>query len=1087
MSALAALAGRLTLPYSRGAEFLPLTLGTDAGGATAIAPYDFHEYRARWGQDPLAPAYVIRLRQDVAGDDLELTLNYSFFGNMTTQLTIPHGTRAGTGFCIPLPADVDATLRFTSLSVSPRLASAGKDTWEIVALLGTIAKLIWLIGAEKATLARVRSDTRDMRFVERAFGAGLDALGRDMRVPRFPPRPYSIDGQTIALWHLDELANGGPVTTVVDQTTLPGAAGHPGSVAGALAGAPGKFGTGFNFPASGGTITVASSANFDIAANADATIEAFVSAVIPADATPRAIVVRRAAETAGGSNTLGWSLCVVNARGFNANILFALCDGVREVRIFADTGIADNMFHHIAGMIDRAHQRARLFVDGVQRATAPIDALGAIAPPDDVRMGSTAAGNLLAGSIDEVRLSRVARTSFHPALGEDDEAYRARLRIFRRWVIPTPANLIAMVNEAAPLGSDPAPYVLIEANQPVQVAECPMRIVPAALAAGTAIALDGTTPLDETAAGTPGDDAGFDPALDLIAYTHANVDSSTDTGGGRMQAGTGKLLDALAARLAAVTPGNLIVEHSYDSAGPTPLHSVGRALRLRHQILGAGVLGALAHRAGFAYVRNLGPDVVVAASAGERLAIRGLGAAGPRVDAGSAFDLTIDPPATLAGTFAWTIITPGTAQAHFAAHSADPPALQTLTASGPTAAGAATLTFAAVPVTLLPGMGISDLTAGPVIPAGTLVVSKTATTVLMSQNATGAGVAVGNTIQFANRSNPPVESRPRVRLVTDAPGDLAVRVEFGRGGRTRSGTLNLRIDPVSLLDGQALDITGNLNPDPNPVIGLLDPGFDPSYLVTHAANPAIDFGADPNNAKMQAASRDALDGLAALLASRATPGRLKVTQAYVPAALGIESVGRQLVLGHETLDPGVLGALASRFFDYVERTGTLAVAAVSPGPWIEIGDAVTTAPVPAEIVLGTPLNLAAVPSALLPGTFNWSTRAIGAGAGTLDTVLRTNINFTPTKPGLFLLTLTYAARDSTRAAPYTFEIRLKPALDIPATIIPKAQYDLIMNVLDSFHPIGVEVRTDNIRKHVPEIEQDPAKAFPAYSFPNFRF
>jgi len=31
------------------------------------------------------------------------------------------------------------------------------------------------------------------------------------------------------------------------------------------------------------------------------------------------------------------------------------------------------------------------------------------------------------------------------------------------------------------------------------------------------------------------------------------------------------------------------------------------------------------------------------------------------------------------------------------------------------------------------------------------------------------------------------------------------------------------------------------------------------------------------------------------------------------------------------------------------------------------------------------------------------------------------------------------------------------------------------------------VRTDRIRKHVREIEQDPTKAFPAYSFPSFRF
>src|SRR6202043_576397 len=66
-------------------------------------------------------------------------------------------------------------------------------------------------------------------------------------VPRFPPRPYSYDENTVALWHLDEVPNGGPVTTVIDQTTRPGFAGHPGTVVGAIAGAPGKFGTGLAF------------------------------------------------------------------------------------------------------------------------------------------------------------------------------------------------------------------------------------------------------------------------------------------------------------------------------------------------------------------------------------------------------------------------------------------------------------------------------------------------------------------------------------------------------------------------------------------------------------------------------------------------------------------------------------------------------------------------------------------------------------------------------------------------------------------------------------------------------------------------
>lgn len=997
MTALATLTGRLTLPYRRGAEFIALQLGADAGGVTPVVAYDFAEYRARWDEDPAAPFYVVTPRLDIGGDDLALTVRFVAGGSVT--MTIPAGSSAGAGFAIPVAAT--AGLRLASLSVSPALPVAGALAWNVVALLGVTAKLTWILGAEKDALDRMRRDVRRMRFVESAFGAGLDALGRDMRVPRFPPRPYSPDAGAIALWHLDETENDGPVTTVADQATPS----HPGTVAGAIAGATGKYGAGFAFLASGSAITVAASPDFDIAADGEFTVEAFVRADVPSDAAPRAIVARRAAETAAPSNAAGWSLCAINARGFQANVLFAVCDGATEVRLFADLSLADARFHHVAGIIDRVRKRARLFVDGVQRATAPIDALGAIAPAVGVRLGSTAAGNNLGGTIDEVRISRLARATFHPALGEDDDAYRARLRIFRRWVLPTPANVIGMINEAAPLPNDPAPYVLVEGNQPTQVAERLVRVVPQTLAVGTAIALDGSIAKDETVAGAPADDPGFDPTLDLITYANDGVGSTTS----RMQAGAGFVLDALVARLKP-TPGKLVIEQAFDPAGPTPLHTVGRALRLRHPTLASDALAALAHRAGFAYVRNFGPDIAVAVSAGERLAIRSKPLAVGRDDVGSAFDLTIDPVVPTAGDFTWTIITPGPASAHLIAHSADPAALKT-----------------------------------------------------------------------------PIASRPRVRLVTDAPGDLAVRVEHSYQGRTRSGTLTLRIDPTTLADGQAIDRVGNPDPDLAAIAGPPDQGFDPAYLIAHPSSAAVDFGADPHNTQMQVATRDALDGLVALLAAKGVAGRLKVTQAFVPGGAGVESVGRRLVLGHETLDPGALAALAYRFFDYVARSGAAVTAIVGPDTWIEIGDAATSSPLPSELVLGASVNLAPAPATLPPGAYNWSTHTIGPGAGSFDTVSHPSAHFTASSPGPVILALTYVQTDPARAAPYTFEVRLKPSLDVPATKIPKAQYDIIMNVLDAFHPIGVEVHTDNIRKHVSEIEQDPTKAFPGYSFPNFRF
>lgn len=1010
MSVLDDMCRRLTLPYRRGAEFLVIPLGADNDGATAIGAYDFAEYRARWDQDPDAPAYVIAPRNDVLDDDLQLTIDYDWDKSASTSLIIPRGTPAASGFPITLPAGADARLRLIALRVEPAPGGAGRDQWDIVALLGALAKLVWLLGAEKEQLARMRALVRAQRCVDTAFGAGLDALGADLRVPRFPPRPYGIDDQTIALWHLDDQAADGG--TVADATTRDTIAGHPGRVAGAAANAPGKYGTGFSFSASGSgsAIIIAPSTDFDIAANADLTVEAFVNAKMPGDPAPRAIMAHRSTQPAEESAAIpGWSLCVVNARRFDANVMFALCDGVREVRAFADLTIADGVYHHIAAIVDRARQRARLLVDGIPRASVPIKELGAVIAPDELRIGATAAGNFFSGSIDEVRLSRIARKNFHPVLGEGDDAYRERLRIFRRWVLPTPERIIGLVNHAAPLAGDAAPFELVEANRPTQTADYAVRILPKVLPVGAAIGQDGMPARNETVAGMPADDSGFDPSLDLVRYADPAVDSSQDPGGARMQAAMARGLDALVARLAGV-PGNLVLERSFDTADPTTLHSTGRALRLRHESIPTPELGARAHAAGLAYVRNFGADIAVAVPAGERILIRsGPAIDNQRADAGQAFDLTVDPPLPLTGIFSWTIVTPGPARAKLTAHSADPDTLKT-----------------------------------------------------------------------------PIAMRPRVRLVTETPGELAIRVEYTARGQIRSGTLALRIDPVALADGHALDAAANPDPDLAAIAGAPDPGFDPAYLVTHAPSAAIDFGAAADNQRMQVATRDALDRLVALLAARGVARRTRVTEAFVPGGAGVEGVGRRIVLGHERLDPGVLGALASRFFDYVQRSGTAVTAYVRPSPWIAIGEAATGAPPPAELTIDTAPALVVVPAALPPGTYNWSMRLTGAGTGTLNTILGPAVKFTPAHTGRLTLTLTYVANDPSRAAPYTFEVRLKPALDTPATIIPKPQYDIIMNLLDAFHPVGVEVRTTQLRKHVPEIEQDPTKAFSAYSFPNFR-
>jgi hypothetical protein len=73
----------------------------------------------------------------------------------------------------------------------------------------------------------------------------------------------------------------------------------------------------------------------------------------------------------------------------------------------------------------------------------------------------------------------------------------------------------------------------------------------------------------------------------------------------------------------------------------------------------------------------------------------------------------------------------------------------TATTNATTAAGNATLHFASTPTWIVAGMLIRDATSSAVIPANTTVLSTTATTVVMSANAAGAGVGGTDVITFS--------------------------------------------------------------------------------------------------------------------------------------------------------------------------------------------------------------------------------------------------------------------------------------------------------------------------------------------------
>jgi hypothetical protein len=136
-----------------------------------------------------------------------------------------------------------------------------------------------------------------------------------------------------------------------------------------------------------------------------------------------------------------------------------------------------------------------------------------------------------------------------------------------------------------------------------------------------------------------------------------------------------------------------------------------------------------------------------------------------------------------------------------------------------------------------------------------------------------------------------------------------------------------------------------------------------------------------------------------------------------------------------------------------------------------------------------PLQPSPIASTTLLGSglgerLSWATIPFGHGEVRLGSEVSQRVSATGKTPGHLLVRALYSRPGRTN--PYEFELRLVPALDQPGTVIRKDQYDIVMNVLNTFHPIGVEVRTQAVREHVVEVAEGVAEALPGYTFPPFR-
>ena len=1000
------MAGFLTAPYQRGAEMLNIPVGADTANETALGAYDFTLYNVRYGSDPVDPRYVLLLNGDLGADALTVEVDYQAgAATATAIIAIPAGTLGGASWCIPLPTPVSSALRLTKLRQKPQpLSGTGAANFGVVALLGNIAKFLWVIGGEKDLLKRQFRLIQRQRHRAESRAASLDLLGKDLRVPRFPAREYSFGPGTIALYHLNE-AN--PATAAFsDEATRFGLPGHPATNTGASPGVTGKFDSGVRFPgaAGNGVITIPDSPDFAIAATASFAVEMFVSAVA-ASSGSRVLASKGVTDASAALSGPGWVLALDTARGFNNNPRWALSDGVaaNAVHIFADMNLADGNFHHVAGVIDRGMNRARLFIDGIETANADIPSLGALTNAEPVRIGRGAGGNQFAGLVDEIRLSSVARGDFHPALGESDDAYRKRLGIFERWMLPTPASIIGAINDAVQVNGDPQSFVLAEAVRPIEAATTPVRFIPASVPAGTSIDIDGDTLTSEAqVCGMASDDKEFDPAV-LVQQTAPTV---TYAKANTMQLVTRNALSRLLELLAG-QPGNLLIDNAYDAAG-AGLHRVGRSLTMRHSALTVDALALLAHRARFDFVSNNGLSMEGSVATGEHLEIdiEAPGPANASVDvfAAQAIQLKIDPaPLPAAGRYRWTLIECGAGAAHFAAHPADNPALKT-----------------------------------------------------------------------------PVTSRPHLQLVGETAGPIAVKVEYVLNGVVHWGTRTILIDIPSLADGVTITPAGLLNAAEDDVLGPAGPLVNTIYLINSAlAN--VNFGANPDNKRMQIGMEKPFNALAA-----SVPAGLTVVSAFNAAATDRHRTALAMVVQHTTLTPDALGAAAHQAgFDFVQRQGTEIYCAVAQRDKIGIVDATTLAPIAKEFTVGVGATITTRPAVPATGTFSWVATPQSRGEGAFDNSTRAQVRLTPRATGFADLTIPYVERGAGEL-PYRFEVTLNAALEAANATIPKEDFDLIMNILNFFHPIGTEILTGDIRKHVVEIEQDPLKAAPAYTFPDFR-
>ncbi|HKN54734.1 MAG TPA: LamG domain-containing protein, partial [Amycolatopsis sp.] len=666
MTAPSRMGRRLTAPFERGADTMTLRMRVGDSATATVDSYDFADHVARFDVQP-EPRYVLTVIRNI-DVDTTVTVTHVEPGakEVGTDVVVPAGTMAGTSLALPVP--VTATARILTLKMAPTPADNRPDSyWNLTVLLGNIAKLLWVVGAERDQLREHAVRTLAQRHLPSAVGLSLDLIGHDLGVPRFPPQPHGFDTATVALYHLDDAA--APVSDVTKG--FPGRSGFPGTIEGPVQlGVAGRYGQAMGFRDPAAAVRIATNSAFDIGANGEFTIECFVRPDPTADGP---VLSRHPAPDGDGP---GWVLRIGKFdAGLDRDVRFDISDGTNMIDLYACVSLPTDRFTHLAVSFARFTGHITLYVDGAVKDFRFRDPLGAVVNTADLLIGAAAGG--FRGTVDEVRISSAPRADFAPVLGEDDEHYRRRLALFRRWTLPTPANLAAVLNElVGPIGSDPDAkntLVVDDTNATLVRGTRLVHILPKALLPGESIDAAGRRgTAEETVVGTAADEDTFDPAF-LLRYDHPGVDFGTPPvrvlGPGeqaadprRLQIGVAERLDRLITLTGAppTPPGRLFIDSAFDPRADD-LRATGRAVLLDHSSVSLGRLAALAHRAGFDYVNYQAGEgrIYAAAAPGDYFAIDlDPAVAGPTdIDAGTpAATLSLRPAPPSDAFHSWLLV-----------------------------------------------------------------------------------------------------------------------------------------------------------------------------------------------------------------------------------------------------------------------------------------------------------------------------------------------------------------------------------------------------------------------------------------------